>query len=63
MRRKILVTKYTISITSKHHVTHLVRWKINVDDYSFQNLGNAGFGGILRNDRGSWIQGFLVLLV
>jgi len=32
--------------------------KISVDGYSFENPSNVGFGGLLRNDRGSWIQGF-----
>ena len=31
--------------------------KVNVDD-SYGNHGNAGFGGLLRNDRGIWVHGF-----
>jgi ribonuclease HI len=29
-----------------------------VDGSSLGNSGNAGFEGLLRNDRGSWIHGF-----
>jgi len=32
--------------------------KVNVDDSSFGNLGNAGFSGLLRNHYEGWIQGF-----
>ncbi|KEH30503.1 hypothetical protein MTR_4g073630 [Medicago truncatula] len=51
--------------TSKHHVVRHVCWypppegyiKVNVDDSYFGNPANAGFGGLLRNDRGVWIHG------
>jgi ribonuclease HI len=57
---------HALGTTSKHHVVRQVRWnlppegyiKINVDGSSFGNPGNAGFGGLLRNDMGIWIQGF-----
>ena len=32
--------------------------KVNVDGYSFGNLGNAYYGSLLRNDMGIRIQGF-----
>lgn len=32
--------------------------KVNVDDSSLGNSGNAGFGGLLRNDMRIWIQVF-----
>lgn len=33
--------------------------KVNVDGSSFDNLGNAGFGGLIINHHGGgWIQGF-----
>jgi len=31
---------------------------VNVDGSSFGNPGNAGFGGLLRNDIGVWLHGF-----
>jgi len=47
--------------THKHHVTCQVRWnpqpkgfiKINVDVSFFGILGNVGFEGLLRNNRGN----------
>ena len=57
---------HALGPTNKRHVTRQVRWnpppedfiKINVDGSSFGNPGNAGFGGLLRNNRGNWIHGF-----
>jgi hypothetical protein len=51
---------------NKHCVVRHVCWypppegyiKVNVDGSSFGNPGNAGFGGLLRNDNGAWIHGF-----
>ncbi|MCI11085.1 ribonuclease H protein [Trifolium medium] len=56
----------TLRPTNKHHVIRQVRWhpppegfiKMNVDESSIGNPGNAGFRGLLRNDRGNWIHGF-----
>jgi hypothetical protein len=52
--------------TNKQHVIRQIRWhpppegytKVNADGSSLGNPGNAGFGGLLRNDRGSWIHSF-----
>ncbi|KAK2382027.1 TMV resistance protein N [Trifolium repens] len=57
---------HALGPTNKQHVIRQIRWhpppegyiKVNVDGSSLGNLGNAGFGGLLRNDRGSWIHGF-----
>jgi ribonuclease HI len=57
---------HALGPTNKRHVTRQVRWnpppedfiKINVDGSTFGNPGNAGFGGLLRNNRGNWIHGF-----
>jgi ribonuclease HI len=32
---------------------------LNVDGSSLGNLGVSGFGGLLRNDNGAWILGFV----
>jgi len=60
-KENMLLNLSLIKTLSK--VTRQVRWnslprryiKINVD---VGNPGNADFGGLLRNDRGNWIQGF-----
>jgi len=52
--------------SENRHVSHQVRWypppegciKVNVDGSSFGNPGNAGFGGLLRNDIGVLLHGF-----
>jgi hypothetical protein len=51
---------HALGPTNKQYVIHQIRWhpppegyiKVNVDGSSFGNPGNAGFGGLLRNDRG-----------
>lgn len=52
--------------THTHQVTIQVKWfappvnwyKVNSDDSSLGNLGLAGGGGLIRNDKGEWIRGY-----
>jgi len=49
---------HALILTNKSNMTRQVRWnpphkgynKVNLDSYSFDILGNAGFGGLLKND-------------
>ena len=43
-----------------------IRWEkpspgwvcLNIDGSTLRNLGRAGYGGTIRNDRGEWLGGF-----
>ena len=53
-------------LISKHRITKQIRWeklsngwrKLNVDGASMGNLGQAGGGGLLRDESENWIGGF-----
>ena len=59
-----------LGLENKHH-THqtiirvkwialLMNWyKVNSNGSSLGNLGLAGKGGLIRNDRGEWIRGYV----